>query len=106
MKQEPRLQLPDRRVMRPADRVQGHARSRLASKAFDLLPAIPTIEALAYRWARLRRPTITFHPNRPSFCLRTVRRAGGLSCLAAGRFSTHLGPPPAPDDLACFCAHR
>jgi hypothetical protein len=53
---ERRLQLPDRRVTRPADSIQRQARPCLASTALDLQPAIAAVQALANRWARLRWP--------------------------------------------------
>src|SRR5438876_476802 len=44
------LQFPDRRITRPADSIQRHARPCLASATFDLQPAITAIQALADRW--------------------------------------------------------
>ena len=65
-----RLQLPDRRIPRPADRIERQACSGLAAIAFDLKPAKPAIEALRNGRRGLRRPAISLHADRPRF--RTV----------------------------------
>src|SRR5512144_2720468 len=41
---ERRLQLPDRRVTRPADRIQRHACPCLASTTLDLQPAVTAVQ--------------------------------------------------------------
>src|SRR6476469_5531176 len=99
---ERRLQLPDRRVARPADRIQRHARPCLAAAAFNFQPAITAVQALADRRAWLRWPAIAFHADRPCFRLGTVRRTGRLPSLLAGSFGAYLCAHDlaTPDDLA------
>src|SRR5438270_9437512 len=72
-----RLQLPDWRIMRPPNSIQRQARSCLAATAFDLQPAVTTVQALADRWRRLGRAAVAFHADRPRFCLSAIRRTGG-----------------------------
>src|SRR5712675_2990031 len=67
-----RLQFPDRRIARPADRVERQARAGLAAVAFDLEPAKPAIEALPDGRRRLRRPAKTLHADRPRLGLGAV----------------------------------
>src|ERR1700752_5395323 len=55
------LQLPDRRVARPADGFQRKAGTCFAALAFDLQPTIAGVEALRDRGRRLRRPAIALH---------------------------------------------
>ena len=52
---ERRFQLPDRRIARPADRVEPQAGARFAAMAHHLQPAISAIEALRDRRRRLGR---------------------------------------------------
>ena len=105
---EGRLQLPDRRITRPADSIQRHTCPRLASAAFDLQPAVTTVQALADRWAWLRWAAIAFHADRPRLCLGSIRRTGGLCCVLAGRLGAHIRPhdPAAPDYLTFLRAHE
>lgn len=57
------LQLPDRRVARPAEGIQREARPGLTAVALDLKPAQAAVDALPDRWGRLRGPAIAFHPQ-------------------------------------------
>ena len=93
---ERRLQLPDRRVMRPADRVQGHARPHLASTAFDLQPAVTAVQALANRRTRLRWSAIALHADRPFASARSAARAAFLAswrAASARTFAPMIRPP-------------
>lgn len=104
---EGRLQLPDRRVTRPADGIQRHACPCLAPAAFDLQPTVTTVQALADGWARLRWPAIAFHADRPCFDLRSISGASGFPSLLASRLGAELRAHDlaTPDDLACLGAH-
>jgi hypothetical protein len=102
-----RLQLPDRRITRPADRIQWQARPCLASATFNLHPAITAVQALADRWGRLGRTAIALHTNGPCFRFCPVGCTGSFPSLFTGRFGAHLRAhdPATPYDLACFGAH-
>ena len=104
---EGRLQLPDRRITRPADGIKRQARPCFTSAAFDLQPTRTAIQALADRWAWLRWPTIAFHADRPRFRLSAIRRTGGLPGFLPGALGAYVGAhdPAAPDYLSRFGAH-
>jgi len=105
---ERRLQLPDRRIPRPADSIQRHACPCLTSAALDLQPAITTVQALADCRRGLRRAAIAFHADGPCCRLSSICRPGGLPCLLAGCLGAHLRAhdPAAPYDFAGLGAHR
>jgi hypothetical protein len=95
---EGRLQLPDRRITRPADCIQGQARPRLASAAFDLQPAVTAVQALADRWRRLRWASIALHADGPlpSASARSAARAAFLAswrAVSARIFAPMTRPP-------------
>lgn len=81
---EPRLQFPDRRIARPADSTQWHARPRLASTTLDLQPAVTAIHALADGWARLgARHSLPCGLTTPSASARSAARAAFIASWRA-----------------------
>ena len=94
---ERRFQLPDRRIARPADRVERQAGARFAAMAHHLQPAISAIEALPDGGRGLRGSAKAFHLFRPQQAFGSVRLADRF----AGRFARMLrADPRAPDAIA------
>ena len=73
------LELPERRVARPADRVERQACAGLAAVAFHFEPAEPAMEALRDRRRRLRRSI------RIDQASASARSASRIACLARWR---------------------
>jgi hypothetical protein len=95
-----RFQLPDRRILRPADGIERQARAGLAAVALDLEPGEPAIDALPDRRRWLRRTAVALHADRPRFGLRAVGLANGFP----GGFLRALGADfRAPDAAAVEC---
>jgi hypothetical protein len=85
------LELPDRRVLWPADTIQRDARFGFAAMAAYLQPAEPAVEALSDRGGRLRWSTVAFHADRPQLGLRSIRLPYGLPGVFSGAVSADLG---------------
>jgi hypothetical protein len=96
-----------RYVPRPADAVERDAGFSFAPVASDLQPGETAIQALPYRWRRLRRPTVALHADRPCFSLGTIGLADGLRSAFTGLLGPNLGAgdPAAEDNLAGLGAH-
>jgi len=104
---ERRLQLPDRRVTRPADRIQRHARTCLAPAAFNFQPAVTPFRHWPIVGLGCAGPPYpSMRIDHASASAR--RRTGSLPNLLAGRLGAHIRAhgTSAPYDLACLGAHR
>ena len=102
-----RLQLPDRRIPRPADRIERQACSGLAAVTLDFEPGQSAVQALRDRRRRLSRPTIAFHPDRPRLSLGAVRIQDGLLSSFTSSLGADVGAHDAttPDYLPALRAH-
>jgi hypothetical protein len=94
---ERRFQLPDRRIARPADRIERKAGAGFAAMTHDLEPAIAAIEALRDRGRWLRGAAETFHLFGPQ---QTFGGVGLTDRLAGLRPRTLGADPRAPDAIA------
>lgn len=93
------FQFPDRRIPRPADRVEWQARSGLAAITLDLEPAQPAIKTLSDRRSRLRGPSVAFHSDRPRFSLGTVRFSEALFAFSRAALAWMAAPIMRPPHI-------
>jgi hypothetical protein len=77
------FQFPDRRIARTPDRIEGQARARLTTTAFDLKPTIPAVEALPDSRRRLCRAAVALHLDRPCLGFGAVGLTYGLGSAFA-----------------------
>jgi hypothetical protein len=101
------FQFPDRRIARPAHRIERDAGAGLAALAHHLQPAVTAVEALCDRRRGLGRSTKTLHLFGPQQAFGSVGRANGFLGALAGtlRANPRAHDPIAENSLSGFSTH-